>query len=239
MIRERLSGATYMLPSFATTLANSADFAGLFLPGRTEVRTISEHGSNVALGLVALALSIVGLARKWRATWPLGLALIGIAILSLGPHLQLFGTDTNIPMPYALLDKVPFIGASRQPLRFLATAGICLSLLAAYGVTYLQDALRNRQWSAFLAPALLLPLTALELFGIPRAMTSTAIGPAYAFIRDVKEPGAVMELPYELWQTRPQYCTRACMRGPFWAVIRHATFPIRSSRPHRVHRSLL
>jgi hypothetical protein len=124
--------------------------------------------------------------------------------MSLGPHLQIGGTDSQIPMPYALLNNVPFIGASRQPLRFVATAGICLSLLASFGVSSLLErpkGLVTGHWS--LVTGLLL-LSALELFGIPRAMTSTSIGPAYSFIRDAREPGAVMELPYELWQGKPQ-----------------------------------
>jgi hypothetical protein len=204
MIRERLSGATYMLPSYETTLENSADLAGLFLPGRTEVKSIDQHGSNVALGLVALALSAVGLTRKWNVGWPIGLALLGVTVIALGPHLQIFGSDTGVPMPYALLDSVPFVGASRQPLRFLATAGICLSLLSAFGVVELLDLVKRPTWKLIAASALLLAC-AIELFGIPRAITSTSIGPAYAFVRDASESGAVMELPYELWQAKPQF----------------------------------
>ena len=204
MIRERLSGATYMLPSYETTLENSADLAGLFLPGRTEIASIDQHGSNVALGLVGLALGAFALVKRWRATWPLGLALLGVALVALGPHLQLLGSDTGLPMPYALLDKVPFIGASRQPLRFLATAGICLSLLGAFGTVELLVLVKRPAWKSVLVFALLLAC-AIELFGIPRAITGTSIGPAYAFIRDAREPGAVMELPYELWQAKPQF----------------------------------
>jgi len=66
------------------------------------------------------------------------------------------------------------------------------------------DSIRSTVWRWSLVGALLL-LTVFELFGIPRAITSTAIGPAYAFIRDAGAPGAVMELPYDLWQGKPQY----------------------------------
>ncbi|MEO5953456.1 MAG: hypothetical protein ABIQ44_13405, partial [Chloroflexia bacterium] len=75
MIRERLSGQTNMLPSFETTYSNSTDLAGLFLPARTEITAISEHGSNVALGWVALLLGGVGLFVKRRQSWPILAAL--------------------------------------------------------------------------------------------------------------------------------------------------------------------
>jgi hypothetical protein len=232
MIRERLSGATYMLPSYQTTVQNSADLAGLFLPGRNQVASIDQHGANVALGLVGLALALVALVKRPRDAWPVGLALLGLVLMSLGPHLQVLGTDTQFPMPYALLNNVPFIGASRQPLRFVATAGICISLLAAFGTGYLLNAefgIRNSEshspqdptspaptpqarsfrvpnstFRILLVPAILL-LIALELFSIPRFITSTAIGPAYTFLRDAKVEGAVTELPYSLWQGKPQF----------------------------------
>lgn len=201
MIRERLSGQTYMLPSFETTYSNSADLAGLFLPARTEIAAISEHGSNVALGWIALLLGGVGVAAKRRQSWPLLAALVALLIVSLGPELQIGGIDTHIPLPYSWLNNVPFVGASRQPLRFLATASVILTLLAAYATAYLVHRWREKSWSRALLPGLLL-IVAVELFGIPRALISTQADPAYAFIRDQKEQGGVMELPFELWQAQ-------------------------------------
>jgi hypothetical protein len=231
MIGERLSGATYMLPSYQTTLANSADLLGLILPGRTEVAQINAHGSNVALGLVALALALIGLIRRWRLLWPLGLALVAIVTMSLGPHLQVGGNDTQFPMPYALLNNVPFIGASRQPLRFLATAAMCVSLLASFGVAGLVGLARQRlaKWSIV---GVVMLLVAVELLGIPRAITSTAIGPAYNFVAASPESGAVMELPYELWQGKPQYYQSLHERPVLGGYTsRHFPYPFIESAP--------
>jgi hypothetical protein len=201
MIRERLSGATYMLPSFETTYSNSADMAGLFLPARTEIGVLNEHGSNVALGWVALALAGLGVACMRRRAWPFVAALAVLVIMSLGPELQVGGADTHIPLPYGWLNNVPFVGASRQPLRFLATAAMLLALLSAYGVAYVLDRWRAMSWSRALVPVALL-LVAVECFGIPRALVSTQVGSAYTFIQDRGEPGGLMELPYELWQAK-------------------------------------
>lgn len=203
MIRERLSGATYMIPSFETTYATSADLVALFLPGRTEIPGLGEHGINVALGWVALALTGLGLLGGLRRRWPILLGLLAVVLVSLGPELQVAGVDTHITLPYGLLNNVPFIGASRQPLRFLMTAAALLSLTSAYGVTYLLDRWRDKSWRRAVVPVVML-LVALELFGIPRALISTQAGGAYTFIRDQKDPGGVVELPYELWQARSE-----------------------------------
>jgi hypothetical protein len=201
MVGERLSGATYMLPSYDTTFHNSADVGALFLPGRTEMAAWNEHGSNVALGWVALVLSGVALATRWREVWPWLVPLVGLVVLSLGPELRAFGADVGLPLPYGLLADVPFVGASRQPLRFLAAAGVCLTVLSAYGTAYLASRFKlPRLRPVFVVGVLVLAVV--ELFGVPRALATTTLGPGYDFIRAQGPVEGVMELPYEVMQPR-------------------------------------
>ncbi|HST03395.1 MAG TPA: hypothetical protein VLQ48_01520 [Chloroflexia bacterium] len=204
MIRERLNGATYMIPSLETSVHNSVDLISLLLPARVNIEAFNLHGANVALGWVALALSILGIVRGPRAAWPVAVPLIALALVSLGPHLLFAGNDIPVFMPYDLLNNVPFIGASRQPLRFLATAGICLSVLGAYGVAFLLEKTRNSTLKRAVVPVALL-LVAVEFMGIPRPLVSTNINPAYTFIRDQPQAGGVMELPYDVWQAQSSY----------------------------------
>ncbi len=203
MIRERLSGATYMIPSFETTYSNSTDLVALFLPGRVEIDALDVHGSNVALGWMAMALGGLGLLSRRKQAWPVLAGLVVIVVVSLGPELQFAGIDTHIPLPYLWLNNVPFVGASRQPLRFLATASILLALLAAYGVAFLINRWKAKSWNRAIVPALLL-LVVLELFGLPRALISTQVDKAYPYIHDRAQPGGVLELPYELWQAKSE-----------------------------------
>lgn len=200
MVGERLGGATYMLSTRAAAVFNSADLAALLLPGRA-LTEVNRHGSSVAIGYVALALGMVGLAWRWRKLWPVALAFGGLVLMSMGPELQVGGTLTGIKLPYALVDNVPFIGASRQPLRFLATAGACLSLLAAYGVAYLVERLRMPRPAA-VVPIAAVVLIAVELFALPRVLASTAISPAYTFIKERGQPGAVLDLPADALSAR-------------------------------------
>jgi hypothetical protein len=196
MISERLSGATYMLPAARTTVANSADLLAVFAPPRLDLPTLNAHYSVVALGYVALVLTVLGLVARRNITLPLGVALLALVVMSLGPVLQVAGNETGIPMPYALLNNVPFIGASRQPLRFLATAGMVLSLIAAYGFAWLMTRIRSSGQRAGVTAGALL-LVALELFGVPRQLATTQADQSVAFLRASVETGAVIELPYD------------------------------------------
>lgn len=196
MIGERLSGATYMLPAPRTTIFNSVDVLALFAPPRLQLPDLNAHNSTVALGYVAIVLALLGLAAPRKFTLPLGVAFVALLVMSLGPVLKIAGSETGLPMPYALLNNVPFIGASRQPLRFLATAGMVLSLMSAYGFAWLAGRARGSGLRVGVTAGALL-LVALELFGLPRQLVATQEGSAVAFLRANTQPGAVIELPYE------------------------------------------
>ena len=196
MIRERLSGATYMLPTQYATVYNSADLERIFLPFRLGADN-EGHGSSVALGYVALALGGLGLVTRRRLAWPVALGMLALVVLALGPQLQIGGNQTGIPLPYALLNNVPFIGASRQPLRFLATAEACLCLLAAFGTAWLLSRLAGNLRR--LAVPVLLVLMVLELFGIPRALASTAPEEWTTKVVSGAGTGAVLEVPNDKW----------------------------------------
>ena len=195
MVRERLIGETYMLPAPRTTVFNSADLLALFAPPRLDLPELNRHNSNVTLGYVGLVLVLVGLASRRKGVVPLGVGLVALVVMSLGPVLILAGNETGLPMPYALLNNVPFIGASRQPLRFLATAGMVLSLLAAFGFAWLLPRVRadRTRWAVTVG---VLALVAVEMVALPRRLERTQPNGAVAYLKANSEPGAVLEVPY-------------------------------------------
>jgi hypothetical protein len=67
---------------------------------------------NAYLGLPLLALFVVGLTAGWRrpsVRWA-GLLTLFIAVLSLGPHLHVFGRTTPLWLPWAAVAKLPLMG---------------------------------------------------------------------------------------------------------------------------------
>jgi hypothetical protein len=86
------------------------------------------------LGPLPTVLAIVGWWRARRERWPwLALLLISL-VLATGPRLTVAGLSTPIPLPYALLQRLPLYGWGRTPERFLQLAGFALALLAAQGL---------------------------------------------------------------------------------------------------------
>jgi len=215
LLRESASGATYMVTPLSTIVLNSADLFSLFLPLPAHIKNaaINPHGSNPAVGWTVLVLAVAGLlfARSVRSGLgahkltdtggPLRFWLVVavvFAVLALGPQLVVGGQETGIPLPYKLLNSLPFLGAARVPLRFVLMVSLALSVLAAYGLWGLSRWVRSPIARAGLFMALAL-LISIEFFGIPRVMITPTVHPFIASLRADGGEGAhnaILELPY-------------------------------------------
>ncbi len=213
MVLESAKGGDYLVSPLSTIIANSADLISLFLPmpARYNDAAINPHGGNPALGWTVIALVAVALATRKRIRdreggneqlrrghiyfW-LAVAVV-FALLAMGPHLLVWGNDTGVPMPYFLLNKVPFLGAARVPLRFILVVSLALSVLAAFGLVSLAKLVRHSRVKAVLF-AVIGILAAIELVGIPRTLITPTIHPFFQSIAASDTEGlheAVMELP--------------------------------------------
>ena len=104
-------------------------------------------GQQIYLGYVALALAVVGAWRGRRRgeTWFWVTSALLFFLLTLGPSLRVAGHDTGIPLPFRLLEGLPFFKGNRYPSRYsvmllmslapLVAAGAYGVLRIAYGVT--------------------------------------------------------------------------------------------------------
>jgi hypothetical protein len=147
------------------------------------------------------ALSLVAILVVWVAVWRadfrprkrwLGLAA-GFATLSLGPFLYVGGTNTLVPLPWALLRYIPLVGAARSPARFAVVAALGLALLfagalAALGARYPQ----RRRAIAVIAGALIV----FELWPAPRILYSAEVPSVYRTIAADPRPVRIVELPF-------------------------------------------
>ncbi|MEP6774747.1 MAG: hypothetical protein ABJA50_04050 [Chloroflexota bacterium] len=99
---------------------------------------------------VFLGYTVIGLALYawWRLRanrqvrfWLF--AALATWVLSLGPELQLFGKSkipllgATIPLPYALLDKLPLLSIARTPSRLTVLTMLAMSVLASLALTAL------------------------------------------------------------------------------------------------------
>jgi hypothetical protein len=133
----------------------SADLAGLAVPTQLHpllgdiVRTWSNDsapradgshfavnkGQHVFLGYAALLLAGLGLTKRARppGAWFWAACSIGFLTLALGPSLRVAGYDTGLPLPYRLLEALPFFKANRYPSRYAVMILACMTPLVAAG----------------------------------------------------------------------------------------------------------
>jgi hypothetical protein len=170
-------------------------------------------------GYLALVVGLVGLYLWWRKKpdrgereiivfW--GLAALGASLLTFGPHLIIKPDTepTTLPMPYALLYKLPVLSIGRDPERFYMIAMLGFSIILAFALRewlgLLAEKAKAWEWqkplarsSALMAVGLFL---AVSLAGfVVKAGDATAYPPNwppfYYTLAQDKEDYAIMELP--------------------------------------------
>ncbi len=229
MIRQAL-GYHFMVPNPAQSRTFSADLLAFFTPnefhplwGRavrwwTESRytaSLSEH--LVFAGYVPLALAALATVRLWTKStvrlWAISLATF--FVLALGPVLHVAGRTRllpgghEIPLPYALFYRLPFVRISRSVSRFDVMVMLSLAVLAALGVAFLLRKARGR-WMWLLAGAAIV-LTLFEFFPAPYPFSPPDTPAWYHTL--AAEPGdfAILNLPISF--DRPGYLLYQTVHG--------------------------
>jgi hypothetical protein len=118
-------------------------------------------------------------------------------VLSLGPVLKIGGVNTEWPMPYALLMKVPPFEMGRTPVRCVLFTLFCLSILASLGFADVLSTVRRRagRGAAVAFAALAGAWSAAEVY-LPGSAP-----PPYAVPIELRqlEPGPVLNLPLSVF----------------------------------------
>jgi len=201
MVPDLLAEGDFFLQGTGFAEVFSADPVGLFLPtrlhpllGRIVDRFPFPHdkGQHLYLGFVVSALSLIGLWKEKGARfWVVGAFIF--LLLAFGPTLHLNGEDTGIPLPFALIQEIPFFKGNRYPGRYNVMVILCLAVAASMGAeTLLQRAKERWRKASF---ALLALLTLLEHLSIPLPLSDMRIPEAYKAIASDPEPGTVLEIP--------------------------------------------
>jgi hypothetical protein len=158
--------------------------------------------SNTSEGVVGPGLTVLILlllaARRFGRWRPVAAAAV-LFLLCLGPELRFLGRPLGIPLPFRLLQHLPFIEGIRAPSRFALLGG----MVAAVGAGSMLSSLR-RGWRWTASVLLLLELFVPTLPVLPASIPSEVLGLG---------PGTtVLEVPvevnarrYSLFQTAGGY----------------------------------
>ena len=212
LLRE-LPTATYAVLDPRETLLYSADLSAYLIPSelhpfagpklhalvaRTGQPIVAER--VVTLGYTVLLLCLVALVLRWRhrAVRFWAMSMLAFGILSLGPVLRILGRTTwtafraSVPLPYALLYKIPVFAIARTPARFAVLVSLSGAVLAAYGCVAIQQ-----RWPR--GAHVLLSLAALAIiaeYWVSPTMIQPARYGTASLMRADPAPGAVLDLPY-------------------------------------------
>jgi hypothetical protein len=156
--------------------------------------------------LLPVAIALGGPRRSY---WLL--ALVGTALMALGPQLHLHHPMPDLrpppdgtipggpPGPYALaLEIVPMLRFFRAPYRWIAVVQIVLAVLTALALAGLRRRAADRATRTAIIVvglAMVVVLGMLDVRGLRAPLASAAVPDAYALLRDDPEPSAVIELP--------------------------------------------
>ncbi len=244
------------LPSpLGTVVYNALDPLSLFRPGPSLLWGVGTIGdASWYIGAVGGLLALVGLiiAIRQRRSRSLALFLFLSALLflalALGPYLKLqpggpealvhLGANgPTVPLPFLLLDKLPFIGGiARIADRYTIMAMLCLGLLAAIALDYLIRWRATKGWQRALRTALPLILVALMMLealpagGQPMLQPTT---PAF-FSRIASDPPgsyAIIELPLKQIPLYMYYQTTHQQELLGGYTSRHYDYPFGSDTP--------
>jgi hypothetical protein len=150
---------------------------------------------NVALGLVGVALAIVGVAAVWRAQWRWLALGVAAAALAMGAELVVGGWRSGLPGPYALIRDLPGVRSSHRPNHFALITLLTTALFAAAGARAILARL-PRPGAPWAAAALLAAIFAVDAWAGPLPLYSRPMPAPYLAMPPAD--GALLPVPLHL-----------------------------------------
>lgn len=186
---------SFVLPNARSTLYQNIAprVEGVNASVQTEGESELSPDRQSFLGITVLALALLGAIRFRRKLLFWILLTLVFAILSLGPVLHFAGANTNIPLPFALVNNIPILNHIRIPMRYGLMVFFGASVLAGAGTLIL---LAWRRW-------LFIPLVALVLLEavvFPYPTLEFRVPPVYEQIAQTRGDFSVLEIPSFNWR---------------------------------------
>ncbi|MEI6613707.1 MAG: hypothetical protein WCL37_02305 [Chrysiogenales bacterium] len=158
------------------------------------------------LGIVNLLL--IGFAARpiWKRAGKYFLGLGAFMILAMGVSPHFLGRSLPLPLPYRLLQALPFFSQARNPSRIIVYAYLFLAILTAFALRHFLAGMRSKVRGRMVWAAIFL-LVFLDFYAVDAVVTPVVLPPCYAVIQ--KDPAGnfgILELPrdsarYMLYQT--------------------------------------
>ncbi len=164
--------------------------------------------SLVYLGFTTLALVAVGSRGDWKGKGMWVALALAAGLLSCGPLLRFGGQVLElgfagqvwrVPLPYAVVDRLPFYEWGRTPARLVETLMFSLAILASYGTASVIARLRSARAKVALAAALTGLLLFEYLIVFPFPTGQIAMPDFYRELAADPEDYAILDIPLRGW----------------------------------------
>lgn len=169
---------------------------------------------QVSLGWVALGLAWIAIWKQGRVLWRWLVLLLFTLLIAMGDRLMLFGYDTGIPLPYALIGGLPGIRTSHRPNHIVIISALLLALLAAQGALILLRRIPHMRLA--LAAGLLAVLLLVDAWAGPMPLYKLPIPAGYASL-PAPDGGALLPVPLNLNVARSEQLWYQTAHG--WPII--------------------
>jgi hypothetical protein len=159
-------------------------------------------------GLVILVLAVV-VGWRWRVVRFAGLLTVGVMVLSMGPSLHVVGQVTGVPLPWALVQRLPFMG-SALPARMSLFAWLGMAvLLGVVGDRLLASGRRGAVVASLASVFVIVPI-----FPTPPLLSSPASAPAFFSAR-----GDVSRIPQGSVALVPPFSNEESSTAMYWQAV--------------------
>jgi hypothetical protein len=158
------------------------------------------------LGIVNLLVIGFAARRIWQRAGKYFLGLAAFMIMAMGVLPHFLGRSLPLPMPYRLIQALPFFSQARNPSRIIAYAYLFLGILTAFSLRHHLSGIRSKTRGRLTWAAIFL-LVFIDFYAVGTAVTPVVLPPCYAVIqKDTAADFGILELPkdsarYMMYQT--------------------------------------
>ncbi len=203
MLPDMLAEGDFLVEGGGFADSFSADLLGFVIPtmhhpwlGQLVTQTGIVHfskGQHIYLGIILLGLALVSMKQAWRQPeWRFWLLASGLfALLCLGPVITVNGSQTGLPGPFVILQKLPFFKGNRYPSRYSVMLLLSLSVTAAFALRQIS----RRPARSFIIP-LIAALFLVEHLSLPLPQSDMRLPPAYPIIANDTDDFTVLDIPF-------------------------------------------
>ncbi len=203
MVRVMAVEGDFLVEGLGFANVFSADVLGFLVPSHLHPlsdlwrkRFDFSYLNFVFVGYTVLLLAAFGAVGVLRDRtirfWVVATGVFGL--VALGPTLRVNGSEYELPLPFDILQALPFFKGNRYPSRYSVMLALCWAVLAGYGLRRLSSLVKGktRKWAL---AACVAALILLEHLSIPLPLSDMRVPDVYRDIAGEEGDFAVLELP--------------------------------------------